>query len=121
MIDLLNKLLSQFNLQVVKSSTEEPPEEPPEERDFLHNITTPEFAQKYPDFLDRYLFAKKHKSLYVGDINYIQDKKGKPYFKDQYNKYYCDYDTKNPSNVVLNHMINETTFTEEELRKKLNE
>ena len=71
MIDLLNKLFSRFNLQVV--SKEEPHKE---ERCFLDDITSPEFIQKHPEFLDRYVEGQKNKSLYVGDINYLEDKNG---------------------------------------------
>jgi hypothetical protein len=35
--------------------------------------------------------------------------------------YYCDYDVKNPSKEILGLMIDETTFTPEELAEKLNE
>jgi hypothetical protein len=115
MIDLLNKLLSRFNLQVV--SKEEPHKE---ERSFLEDITSPEFIQKHPEFFDRYVEGQKNKSLYIGDINYLEDKNGKTYYQDLRSKiYYCDYDVKKPSNEVLNHMIEETRFTPEELAEKL--
>jgi hypothetical protein len=113
MINLFKKLLLRFNLQVV--SKEEPHKE---ERSFLDDISSPEFIQKHPEFLDRYIFAKKNKSLYFGDINYIKDKKGRTYFKGS-KMYYCDYDVKNPSKEVLGLMIDETTFTPEELEEKL--
>lgn len=87
---------------------------------FIDKITNPEFSSKYPDFLDRYIFAKKHKSLYYGDITFLQDKNGKTYFKDNtQNKWFCDYDYKNPSSTVLQQMIKETTFTPEELEEEL--
>ena len=127
MINLFNKLLSIFHLQVVPN--EEPYkeyfirffEEPhKEERSFLKDITSPEFIQKHPDFLDRYVEGQKNKSLYVGDINYLEDKNGRTYYQDLRSKtYYCDYDVKNPSKEVLGFMIDETTFTPEELEEKL--
>jgi hypothetical protein len=113
MIDLLNKIFSRFNLQVV--SKEEPPKE---ERSFLEDITSPEFVKKHPEFFDRYVEGQKNKSLYVGDINYLEDKNGKSYYQGS-KMYYCDYDVKNPSKEVLGLMIDETTFTPEELEEKL--
>ena len=122
MIDLLNKLFSRFNLQVV--SKEEPHKEEPhkEERSFLEDITSPEFIQKHPEFLDRYVEGQKNKSLYTGDINYLEDKNGTTYYQDLRSKnYFCDYDVKNPSKEVLGLMITETKFTPEELAEKLND
>ena len=115
MIELLNKIFSRFNLQVV--SKEEPHKE---ERSFLKDITSPEFIQKHPEFLDRYVEGQKNKSLYVGDINYLEDKNGKTYYQGS-KMYYCDYDVKNPSKEILGLMIDETTFTPEELVEKLND
>ena len=116
MIKLLNKLFSRFNLQVV------PKEEPKKSKSFVEDITSPEFMKKHPDFFDRYVEGQKNKSLYAGDINYLEDKNGKTYYQDLRSKiYYCDYDVKNPSKEVLGHMITETTFTPEELAKKLND
>ena len=117
MIDLFNKLLTRFGFRLV--SKEEPHKE---ERSFLKDITSPEFIQKHPEFLDRYVEGQKNKSLYVGDINYLEDKNGKTYYQDLRSKnYYCDYDVKNPSKEVLGLMIDETTFTPEQLQEKLNE
>jgi hypothetical protein len=115
MINLLNKLLARFGFRLV--SKEEPHKE---ERCFLDDIKSPYFVNKYPDFLDRYFSAKKNKSLYVGDINYLEDKNGKTYYQGS-KMYYCDYDVKNPSKEILGLMIDETTFTPEELAEKLNE
>ena len=120
MIDLLNKILARFNLNIVKNPVVIPQEKPVKQNSFIGDITTPEFAKKHPEFLDRYLSAKKHSSLYVGDIVYLKDKSGKTYYQDLRSKtYYCDYDVKNPSTEVLGHMISETTFTQEELAEKL--
>jgi hypothetical protein len=117
MIDLLNKLFVRFGFRLV--SKEEPHKE---ERCFLDDIKSPDFVNKYPDFLDRYFSAKRNKSLYVGDINYLEDKNGKTYYQDLRSKtYYCDYDVKNPSKEVLGLMITETKFTPEELAEKLND
>jgi arsenate reductase-like glutaredoxin family protein len=118
MINLLNKLLSRFNLQV---GSKEPKRQEKEESFLEAIINHPEFLKKYPDFLDKYFSAKKPTSLYVGDISYIQYKNGKTYFKgNNTQKYFCDYDMKKPSQEVLRHMIAETTFTAEELEEKLN-
>jgi hypothetical protein len=120
MINLLNKLLARFDLNIVKNPVVILQEEPVKQNSFIDDITTPEFAKKHPEVLDRYLSAKKHSSLYVGDINYIEDNKGKTYYKDNNTKnYYSDYDVKNPSTEVLGHMISETTFTQEGLTEKL--
>ena len=117
MIDLFNKLLARFGFQLV--SKEEPHKE---ERSFLKDITSPEFVKKHPEFLDRYVSAKNNKSLYVGDINYLEDEDGRTYYQDSRSKnYFCDYDVKNPSKEVLGLMITETKFTPEQLREKLND
>ena len=119
MINLLNKFLSKFNLQITSKQEEKPDQEL--NPDLLDKITTnPEFLRKHPEFLDRYLKVKTHpNSLYIGDINYIKDKNGKTYYQDEEGKYFCDYDMKNPSQEVLGHMIAETTFTKEQLEEKL--
>jgi hypothetical protein len=114
MINLLNKIFSRFNLQVVSK------EEPHKGKSFVEDITSPEFMKKHPEFLDRYVEGQKNKSLYVGDIQYLQDKNGKTYYQDLRSKtYYCDYDMKNTSKKVLGLMIKETTFTPDELAEKL--
>ena len=120
MYNLLNKLFARFGFQLVSKevSKEEPHKE---ERCFLDDITSPEFMNKHPEFLDRYFSAKKNKSLYVGDINYLEDKDGRTYYQDSRSKnYFCDYDVKNPSKEVLGLMITETKFTPEQLQEKLN-
>lgn len=119
MINLLNKLLSKFNLQITSKQEEKPDQEL--DPDLLDKITTnPEFMRKHPEFLDRYLKVKTHpKSLHIGDINYYEDKNGKTYYQDAEGKFFCDYDVKNPSKEVLGHMIAETTFTKEQLKEKL--
>ena len=53
----------------------------------------------------------------VDDRWYYEDKNGKTYYQDK-EKYFCDYDMKNPSQEVLGHMIAETTFTKEQLEGK---
>jgi hypothetical protein len=118
MINLFKKLFTRFNPQVVI-----PQEEPQVEKCLLENIAnSPEFMRKHPNFLDRYVSTKTPPSLYVGDINYLQDKNGKTYYQDSRSKnYYCDYDVKNPSKEVLGLMITETKFTPEELEEKLND
>ena len=83
MINLLNKILSRFEFRLVSKE-----ELHKEERCFLDDIKSPEFMNKHPEFLDRYLSAKKNKSLYVGDINYIEDKNGKTYYQDSKNYFW---------------------------------
>ena len=116
MINLFKKLFTRFNPQVVI-----PQEEPQVEKCLLENIAnSPEFMRKHPNFLDRYVSTKTSPSLYVGDINYLQDKNGKTYYQDSRSKnYFCDYDMKNPSKEVLGLIIDETKFTPDELREKL--
>ena len=115
MINFLNKLLSKFNLELSFKQ-----EQKEKVNSFLDDISSPEFAEKHPEFLDRYLTAKKHKDLHIGDIEYFEDKNGKTYYQDSRNQtYFCDYDLKNPSQEVLGHMIEETTFTKEEFEKKV--
>ncbi len=112
MINLLNKLFARFGIRLVFR----------EQRCFLDDIKSPDFVNKYPDFLDRYFSAKKNKSLYVGDINYLEDKDGRTYYQVLRSKnYFCDCDVKNPSKEVLGLMITETKFTPEELEEKLND
>ena len=106
MIEFLNKLLSRFKLQVV-------PQKEPEKESLVSQAVK---------FLDRWVEGQMNESLYRGQINYFQDKDGKTYYKDlNSEKYFCDYDLKNPSKEVLGHMIAETTFTEDELKEKLND
>jgi hypothetical protein len=110
MINLLNKLLSKFKLQVV------PKQEEQKEEYSLVNETL-----KFLDTIPKSYLGEIDASSFVGEITYLKDKNGKTYFKDTRSKtYYCDYDMKNPSKEILGHMISETTFTPEELKKKLN-
>ena len=109
MINLLNKLLSKFKLQVVPKLEEK------QEEYSLVNETV-----KFLDTIPKSSFGETDVSGYVGDIVYLKDKNGKTYFKDIHGKtYFCDYDMKNISKEVLGHMISETIFTPEELKKKL--
>ena len=110
MINLLKKLLARFGFQLVFK--EEPHKEEPhkEERCFLKDITSPEFIQKHPDFLDRYVEGQKNKSLYVGDINYLEDKDRRTYYEEQHygtNKKYFNFDGER--------------YAPEELAEKLND
>ena len=109
MINLLNKLLSKFKLQVVPKQ-----EEQKEEYSLVNE------AVKFLNTIPKSSLGEIDASSCVGEITYLKDKNGKTYFKDIHNKtYYCDYDMKNPSKEVLGHMISETTFTEEQLKEKL--
>jgi hypothetical protein len=114
MFKLINRILARFKSK--KVIVQEPPQE---NGCFLDNlIRHPDFLRKYPNFLDRVLNAKKGSSLYVGDITYLKIN-GNTYFKDNNTqKYFCDYDMNNPSKEVLEFMIEETTFTEEQLEEK---
>lgn len=110
MINLLNKLFAKFNLQVVPKQEEKPKEE------YSLVEESVKFMNTYPkDMLRNW---DECTSVYVGDINFIKDKNGKTYCKDK-EKYFCDYDMKNPSQEVLGNMIAETTFTKEQLEDKL--
>jgi len=109
MINLFNKLLARFNLQVV------PKKEEKQEEYSLVNETV-----KFLDTIPKSSLGEIDASSWVGEITYLKDKNGKTYFKDIRSKtYYCDYDMKNPSKEVLGHMISETTFAEEQLKEKL--
>lgn len=109
MITLINKLLSKFNLQI----TSKQEEEPQKEYSFVE-----ECVKVMNDNPKLFSVDDYHNTCYVGDINYYEDKNGKTYYHDK-EKYFCDYDMKNPSKEVLGHMISETTFTKEQLQVKL--
>ena len=117
MIDLLNKLFSRFNLQVVEKEPEPEPE--PQEEYSLVNETV-KFLDSYPK--GHFKNDNECWSLHAGDIQYLQDKNGKTYYQDHRTQnYFCDYDMKKPSKEVLGHMIAETIFTPDELAEKLND
>jgi hypothetical protein len=111
MINLINRILKKFNLQLTSKKEEEPQEE------YSLVEETVKFLDTFPK--DNIRNWDECNSLYAGDINYIKDKTGKTYYQDKEGKYYCDYDMKNPSPEVLGHMIAETTFTKEQLEEKL--
>jgi hypothetical protein len=93
MINLLNKILSRFNLKLVSTK--------PDTR--LVDETV-KFLNTLGDLRNDGLLPP-----YVGDINYLEDKNGKTYFRkivgEEYK--YFDYDG--------------DTYTPEELQEKLNE
>ena len=93
MINLLNKILSRFNLKLVSTK--------PDTR--LVDETV-KFLNTFGDLRNDGLL-----SPYVGDINYLEDKNGKTYFRQEvWKEYrYFDYDG--------------DTYTPEELQEKLNE
>ena len=108
MINLFNKLLKRFNLQVVPKQ-----EEPQQEYSLVE--ATVKFLDSCPKSS-----LTNYDSNYVGDISFIKGKNGKTYYQDMRSeKYFCDYDVRNPSKEVLGYMIAETTFTKEELQEKL--
>jgi len=108
MIDLLNKLLARFGFQLV--STKPDMSLVKETLRFMNTI--PKSSLKSDELLP----------LYVGNINYLEDKNGRTYHQDLRSKnYFCDYDVKNTSKEVLGLMITETKFTPEELAEKLND
>lgn len=112
MINLFNKLLKRFNLQVVPKQ-----EEPQQEYSLVEE--TVKFMNENPKHFDGYTILE---SPYIGDINFIKGKNGKTYYQDTRSekyKYFCDYDMKNPSKEVLKQMIDETTFTKEQLEEEL--
>ena len=113
MINLLNKLLAKFNLQITSKQEEEPQKK-------YSLVSLVEETVKLLDTLPKDSLnynPSYHEEVKV--INYYEDKNGKTYYQDEEGKYFCDYDMKNPSQEVLGHMIAETTFTKEQLEDKL--
>jgi len=120
MINLLNKLLSRFNLKLVSTK---PVDFVKETVKFLNTIP-PE------DLRNDGLLPP-----YVGDITFVTDKTGKTYFRDNFrmeqkgdkyhcdyngrDKYFCDYD--GDPNDPWKKMYEESRFTPEQLQEKLNE
>ena len=118
MINLLNKLLARFQLKIVSTK---PVDLVKETVKFL-NTFSPD------DLCDDKFFPP-----YVGDINYLEDKNGKTYFRDNFrmekkgdkyhcdyngrDKYFCDYD--GDPNDSWKKMYEETRFTTEQLAEKL--
>ena len=110
MINLLNKLLSRFNLKLVSTK---PVDFVKETVKFLNTIP-PE------DLRNDGLLPP-----YVGDVVYHQKEvkgefpqvSGETYYKSQYEKYFCDYDGDDASFMK---MYEETTFTSQQLQEKLN-
>ena len=114
MINLFNKLLKRFNLQVVPKQEEEPQQE------YSLVEETVKFMNENPKYFDGDQYLYSITSGYVGDINFIKGKNGKTYYQDMRSeKYFCDYDMRNPSKEVLKQMIDETTFTKEQLDEEL--
>ena len=95
MIDLFNKLLARFQLKIV--STKPDTRLVDETVEFL-NTFSPD------DLCDDKFFPP-----YVGDINYLEDKNGKTYFRQEVGRdyKYFDYDG--------------DTYTPEQLEEKLND
>jgi hypothetical protein len=93
MINLLNKLLSRFNLKLVSTK--------PDTR--LVDETV-KFLNTLGDLSNDGLLPP-----YVGDINYLEDKNGKTYFRQEVGRdyKYFDYDG--------------DTYTPEQLEEKLND
>ena len=118
MINLLNKILSRFNLKLVSTK--------PDTR--LVDETV-KFMNTFGDLRNDSLLPP-----YVGDITFVTDKTGKTYFRDNFrmeqkgdkyhcdhngrDKYFCDYD--GDPNDPWKKMYEETIFTTEQLQEKLN-
>ena len=110
MINLLNKILSRFNLKLVPTK---PIDLVKESVKFMNTLS--------PDDL----CTDKFFPPYVGDIVYFQKQvkgefpqvSGETYYKSQYEKYFCDYDGDDASFMK---MYEETTFTSQQLQEKLN-
>jgi hypothetical protein len=95
MINLLNKILSRFNLKLVSTKPD---------------TTLVEATVKYLNtFSPKDLRNDGLLPPYVGDINYLEDKNGKTYFRQEVGRdyKYFDYDG--------------DTYTPEQLQEKLNE
>ena len=114
MINLINKLLSRFNLKL---------EYIKQKPDTSLVESTVRFMDTIPKstLSDRGLL-----SPYVGDINYIQKQvngefpqvSGETYYKSASEKYFCDYN--GDETAPFEKMYETTTFTEQKLQNKLN-
>ena len=96
MINLLNKILSRFNLKLV--STKPDTRLVDETVKFLNTLS--------PEDLRNDKFFSRYR--YVGDVNFVNDKTGKTYFRQVVGRdyKYFDYDG--------------DTYTPEQLQEKLN-
>jgi hypothetical protein len=104
MINLLNKILSRFNLKLVSTK--------PDTRVAEETV---KFLNTLGDLRNDGLLPP-----YVGDIVYVMDKNDKTYFRQEVGtgyKYLCDYD--GDENVSFEEMYKETDFTEEQMQEKL--
>jgi len=120
MTNLINKLLAKFNLKLVYIKQKLDTSMVEATVKFLNNV--PKSYMKNNIFLP----------LYVGDVNYLKERvddefpqvSGETYYKSQhsqYEKYFCDYnaDEKPLSKEDLKKIYDETTFTTEQLKNKL--
>ncbi len=120
MTNLINKLLAKFNLKLVY--IKQKPDLSLVEASVKFLNTVPKSYMKNNIFLP----------LYVGDVNYLKERvdgefpqvSGETYYKSkhsQYEKYFCDYnaDEKPLSKEDLKKIYDETTFTTEQLKNKL--
>ena len=120
MTNLINKLLAKFNLKLVYIK---------QKPDLSLVEASVKFLNENPKFVSDQV---KPNDFYWGDINYVQkivdgefpQVSGKTYYKSQpsqYEKYFCDYDCgENPlSKEDLKKIYDETTFTTEQLKNKL--
>jgi hypothetical protein len=104
MTNLINKLLSIFNLKLVSTKPVNLVEE------------SVKFLNTFPEGS---LCDDDDFPLYVGDISYVKDKTRKTYVlqRGTEDKYFCDYD--GDENVEFKQMYEETTFTAKQLQEKL--
>ena len=120
MTNLINKLLAKFNLKLVYIK---------QKPDTSMVEATVKFLNTVPK---RYMKNNIFLPLYVGDVKYLKERmddefpqvSGKTYYKSQhsqYEKYFCDYnaDEKTLSKEDLKKIYDETTFTTEQLKNKL--
>ena len=131
MTNLLNKLLSRFQLKLV--STKPDTSLVDETVKFLNRT---EYSGGLCGVHDVDITKEIPHDYYVGDVTFVKDSKTrKTYFRDNFrmekkgdkyhcdnngrDKYFCDYD--GDPNDSWKKMYEETRFTTEELQEKLNE
>ena len=106
MINFINKILTRFQLKLISTKP----------------INLVEESVRFLDSIPKSFLSDHDFSTYVGDIVYLKDKKtGKIYYRQIEGKdfkYFCDCD--GDDNVPFEEMYNQTTFTEETLKEKLN-
>jgi hypothetical protein len=120
MTNIINKLLARFGFQLVYIK---------QKPDLSLVEASVKFLNENPKFVSD---PVKPNNFYLGDINYLKEivddefpqVSGETYYKSQhsqYEKYFCDYnaDEKTLSKEDFKKIYDETTFTTEQLKNKL--